>query len=1115
MATDLGARGEFRWFERRKIPCERLHNATYIKTDYGATYLALQTVCSQSLRDKECLSLEGGYRIFAVIVTTSCPHSESVLPAEPATAHPPKTPIFLLHFVQLSGNISLLGAEQVTWRFAGPGINIVAGGNGSGKSLLCSAIQAAAFPAQSDRLREGLAAAGLLSVTIVGQLGAQRREWELDIRSGEVVQRPRPADEIAANVTPLAMVLATEGELPDNLPHVIANGHWMLPDRGRIAWAEAMVRLPLERELQSWQNRLDNLIRGSSGSATLESVTAALERQDTRIAEVRAFREEISAAHEEANALAMDLTEVELRLYMAGAEETELKNKIEIAERASRLESWATELKRAWKSVEGTREQFAKLQERLEIVQEPLRGLSDQAGELAREYLQLQTQEQALEQRLTEHLGTKQEFELKLRELEQQLSTDSSNSFLELEQRLVQKREAIGLAEHDLTELSRQRIDLLRQRDGFVRVRAERFRELSQLNSNEWRALEEYLAIGMTSTSVDEAAQAEAETELAALRARLERDFSGFDTLPDDTSQKIEKLFAARSLAATKESDLAHLRDELADEDRKKLRTGIQLGLTTAGVLGAGLPAGIFLGADIGFFGALLGGGAGFGVARLLLPSSKAEHDEHVRQIEMLQMDHASAVKMREILEREITPLDQLLSPEGAKYLWNEFLTLRNRERELCALLETHTPESMQQLPALLRKLETEDIQRKVTEFRELNGQLEQAEHALSAYDSENGPAEKAMQIEIILQRIREEAKEIEQQLAQSRQEQIIRQTQLDEERSRVKLQLQSIAETETDRRMLDEIKARVAELDSATSGHLGKFGAQAILDALNERESLLAAVKEAKSRLSLDHSPQELGARAELIEEELAQVTERLQEIDPLYGTLGTRQDGLDKYRAQLENVQKQIAEEKTRQAELNSVLAALKLGELEQRASHLPSEEHLLAERAVHQLKLEEIQRSVHAAQNMCDALRAELVEQREKSAGRVVGLLKKTVFDSIGERIASVELSGEEWIAVLEDGQRRPLSTLSRGIAELVTLCLNAGLLTASENAEVAPIIWDDVLSQLDDFHLSIARQIIEQLARKRQVVLLTRDSRMRSWGSAVEVFAGRHELSALLN
>ncbi len=252
-----------------------------------------------------------------------------------------------------------------------------------------------------------------------------------------------------------------------------------------------------------------------------------------------------------------------------------------------------------------------------------------------------------------------------------------------------------------------------------------------------------------------------------------------------------------------------------------------------------------------------------------------------------------------------------------------------------------------------------------------------------------------------------------------------------------------------------------------------------------------------------------------ELIDEELAQVTVKLQEIDPLYGTLGSRQDGLDKYRVQLEKVQAQIAAETKRRAELRLNLETLKLHELLERVSQLPSAEDLVAERAAHQTKLEEIQRSVLAAQNMCGALRAELLEQRDHAAGRVLAHLKKSVFDSIGERIASVELYEDEWIAVLEDGQRRPLASLSRGIAELVTLCLNAGLLTASENAEAAPLVWDDVLSQLDDMHLSIARQIIEQLARKRQVVLLTRDSRIRSWGNAVEVLAGRHELDVLLN
>ncbi len=810
------------------------------------------------------MSLEGGHRIFIAIITTPCPHLGPELSADPTTVQTPKLPVFLLHFVQLSGSVSLLGAEQVTWRFAGPGINVVAGGNGSGKSLLCSAIQAAAFPGSTEKLREGLAAAGLESVTIVGQLGAQRREWQLDVKSGEVVQRPH-AELEATDITPLVMILAANGMLPKQVPHVVVNGQWTLPNEASISWAEAMTLLPLERELQSWQHRLDGLVRGESGSLTLESVQAELERLDSRIADTHAVREELEAVQAEADALTMDLTEVELRIFIAGAEESELKSKIELAERAARLESWATELMGAWQAVEGTREQFAKLQERLEIIQEPLRGLPDHAAELAREFLQLQIQVRALEQRITAHLGTKQEQELKLRELEQQLAAGATTSFDDLEHQLAQKREAAGLAELDLTELSRQRIDLMRQRDGLVRTRSERFRELSQLSSDEWRALEEYLEMGLKDSAVDAASQAEAEAELTKLRAWLERDFGGFDKLPDDASQKIERLFAARSLAATKESELAHLRDVLADEDRKKFRTGIQFGLTAAGALGAGLPAGIFLGADIGFFGAVLGGGVGFGISRLLLPSSKAEHDEHVRQIETLQKDQAAAVKLREHLEREITPLDQHLSPEAAKNLWNEYLTLRNRERELRTMLEMNTtqaPDPALHLPTLLRKLETEDIRLKVVEFRELSGQLAHAEHALSAYDSVNGPAERALQIESILQRIREEAREIESQISLARQERTNRLAQLEEERSHVQLQLQSIADTEADQRSLEDAQAKLAEIDESVGGCFGKYSAEVILDALSERESVLAAVKEAKSRAKFGSHTARIGSK-------------------------------------------------------------------------------------------------------------------------------------------------------------------------------------------------------------------------------------------------------------
>ena len=233
------------------------------------------------------------------------------------------------------------------------------------------------------------------------------------------------------------------------------------------------------------------------------------------------------------------------------------------------------------------------------------------------------------------------------------------------------------------------------------------------------------------------------------------------------------------------------------------------------------------------------------------------------------------------------------------------------------------------------------------------------------------------------------------------------------------------------------------------------------------------------------------------------------------MFASVCTREQGLTKYRDQMTQLAKQNVEREHLIQELSAEIDELQLDGLASQVDVLPLEERLLNERAERQSKLEDVERSIQTARDMCEALEAELSEQREHARGRLFTILRSVVFEAIGERFAAVEWRDGEWDVVTEDGQRRSLRTLSRGIAELVTLCLNSGLLFASTEAELAPVFWDDVLSQLDDHHLGISKQLIDHLARDRQVLLFTRDSRIHTWGRPVEVLAGRYEVDVLSN
>ena len=1027
-----------------------------------------------------------------------------------------KTPIFILHLVQLSGAPKLLGAEQVTWKLSGTGINVVSGGNGSGKSLLCSAILAATLPRQHESLIHDLRIAGLHGITVVGQVGPMRREWSLDLRSGEVINRPRIVEEEAARTTPLSNLLQVPESDDFQVPHFVVNGEWNAPGEDQLAWAENMLTVPLEREQLDWDARLQSYLLGEAQPKPedLRTEIAGLEAQ---IEHGRSIRADLKRAEEKREDLQMQIGDAKMAIEISAAEEKELVNKIDMAERCLHLENWANELRSSWSSVENTRTQFADLQERLEELQEMTRGLPDTAAEMARDYLALQAEREQVAARLKESeqlvasLGEQRsKLQSELRDLEGNRESDSTSEDL---------RSKLGDVEREITDLSRRRIDLLRKREGLERKRLEKFGELSALGPDEWLALEKFLeASNGGDMSPARAAELERKrAELARIGERLAKEFAGFEKLDSETPARISKLFLARESVTAREAELAALRSKAVELQHAGKGAGLKAVLSILGAGAAGVPTGAFLGWDVGFFAAVLGGGAGYGIGQMMTPKPEGNYQDVVSRIESLQHLQQAALSEREALRRELELFASLPDLGSAQTKWREYLKLADRKKELeaaCALLATEEERSDTVL-SVLRKLEREDIRRRVAEYKSLTAELTDATVELSSFDQEDGPQSRKSELEHEAQRLRELIHDIESRAEERRRERDLRTKELSSEIARLDSEFARIPETETERARLREILSKIETLDATAGGAFSKNGADTILRGIEERDALQTQLRETKSRLSTEHTPQELASRTTLIEEELKEVTSRLQEIDPLFASVGTREQGLTKYRDQMTQLAKQNVEREHLIQELSAEIDELQLDGLASQVDVLPLEERLLNERAERQSKLEDVERSIQTARDMCEALEAELSEQREHARGRLFTILRSVVFEAIGERFAAVEWRDGEWDVVTEDGQRRSLRTLSRGIAELVTLCLNSGLLFASTEAELAPVFWDDVLSQLDDHHLGISKQLIDHLARDRQVLLFTRDSRIHTWGRPVEVLAGRYEVDVLSN
>jgi len=993
----------------------------------------------------------------------------------------------------------------------GGGISIVAGGNGSGKSLLCAATRVAALPESSGALLESLKAAGLHEVALLGMHGLNQSEWTIDLGTGAIrLNSPSNGN------SPIEIPFGILGGAGLRTPHFVVNGDWPLPCETEIEWAARMICRPLEIESAAWRFRQSALEQGLNGRPSRETLRLAVAALEEKMNTARASREEHERIETRATELNGQIADAELARQIAAVEENELVSKVELAERVVHLESWARELAESWNAAEGTRERFAALQERLEYLQPLTRNVPEHGAELAEEFLRLDAERAALSKKAEDQQGRIESLQRKNEDIAAQIAelsardpgADASDRESELAQQIEQ-------TEREYTELSRRRIDLLRHRDGLEQQRNERFRDLAGLSRSEWSELEKYLKSDTGATEGSEAEMARLRGELDDLNARLTRDFGGYDQFGTTARDKIDQLFNARDTASVREAELIQLRHRLSALNERPSGSALKGVLSVVGAAAAGIPVGMALGTDIGFFAAVIGGGLGFGIGKAVSPThDKSQHDEMLRRLEALEPQQYEHVARLEALEKELGPLATFLTREGATEHLREYQKLVERKRSLDGSLSKAAAQAEQsKAPALLRRIERDEMQRSVEEFKSLEAQIADAQKNWSDFETAAGDPARLAGLQSALEQLRGELQSIQQNRVGEAERMRTHLAELTEESQRCEAELRHSEDVSHLHEQIAVLVNRMAEIDALAGRNFSSFGAEEVVAALNERAALQAELRDLKQRLSSDHSPQEFALRTRVIEDELRQLTERLQEIDPLFATLDSRTEGLDKYREQMQRLFQNATDNEQRTRELHAELADLNLDEHRERFAALQPEHELVAERDEAQARLDELERSIHAARSMSDALAAELEELREHARDRVLGTIQTTVFDAIGERFAGVEWSGAEWRVVLEDGQRRGLHTLSRGTAELVTLCINAGLLTASAEGELCPVMWDDVLAQLDDHHLDIARSIIEKLARSRQVILLTRDARMRAWGKPVEVLAGHYQLSAL--
>ncbi len=127
------------------------------------------------------------------------------------------------------------------------------------------------------------------------------------------------------------------------------------------------------------------------------------------------------------------------------------------------------------------------------------------------------------------------------------------------------------------------------------------------------------------------------------------------------------------------------------------------------------------------------------------------------------------------------------------------------------------------------------------------------------------------------------------------------------------------------------------------------------------------------------------------------------------------------------------------------------------------------------------------------------------REYEADHLTRLSEQTsaLFQAFtDDRYLGVEISGEDPIRVQPaGGEPFGAELLSAGAVDQLYLALRIAVTDLLSSQVRLPFLFDDSFVNFDQRRLAAAREILEEIAQRRQVILLSHDPRYRSWGERV--------------
>ncbi|HEY3295971.1 MAG TPA: hypothetical protein VGL38_11070 [bacterium] len=1013
-----------------------------------------------------------------------------------------------------------------------PGLVVVSGPNGSGKSLLTLALEAC-FAPESVRveLAEAISSAGVERI----ELDFEHQHWQGHLTF--TLADGARAIEWGSHSPGLS-----DGENPPadfewnelfTAVHRVRSGHVIVEGPGSIERAAVqMRRAPLKGDLERWLG-IERDLAGEDGEGgrlgrvreQWQATTAERERVELLARDLEAAR----ARHED---LRIRIHDAASQRDILSAEADELAKACGLAERATRLDLWISEIRQESKTVQRLREQHAELQERLDELELRFRGMPEDFPSLLEDYESLLTREKDLRDRTADARSNTERLKSELTELEGTLDQLSAPEVEDLVVRRDRMGREIETANLQITELLRGRIDLVRQRDELEQHMHRKYQPFLDLESDARKSLEEFFlqtAVARPESAPTEPASARHpepyEARAATIQTKLRERFQGFELLTPSASEMLRELFDQRHAFGTLSSDLEGLKSRAAQlRGMKRQARGVGWSIA-AGAAGFALGTAA-LSWDVGLF-------AGLAASLITLLAFQYSYRRIESEIEsamsaeaMTQRRYDTVRESMSRLERALKPVTHIPILEEALARMEEYKSLirelKDVETELAAI---RTAEPVQAVPeepdpALTALLPESLIHMPLPLLQELHGEFVALEAQAADLNSEwnrfaegGTHAEQIRNLEDTIARLHEEQSQLAAEIEHRNQSYLLQHNDLLSRRGALEDALNAAERALGLDSELTDIREDLIGLDKEVGGLLKNADIEGLRVEWRERETLRARLRETRDALSARQTHDELRAREALLSEELAQVKHRLLDVDPLYLLQGTASDYASKYAGQLQRLRRDSVAAEEEMRRLQSDAAELDLdSKAAAFAAARPADELREAEADVRE-RFDAVERELGGVRARIGDVQKRLDGIAESVAHDLAETINRQVREFTEDRLQGVAFSDGQWFAKTADGTLRPMRNLSEGTCDLIYLAIRVAVLEYLQDLEAGPVVWDEALSRLDERHLTQVRIALVRLSSRRQVMLLTRHTAFEWWGPSVRLSAPASSVFAL--